>query len=216
MTRPSPIGKVLAALPWARKTTHGWSARCPSHDDRRPSLSIRETSDGTVLVRCFTGCAADAICRAAGLELRDLFPAPQADMRRLPASAPEKARRMSRQEIEAFYRRALDEVRAVRLADEPWSNPEHTVDDQNRARRRTNDCCGTRFQQLRVPWWVRYPHAHDPDWRTCVERAIDELAWSRDADPQRLRRRIEQLPRARAAVIDRAAKILHELARSPS
>jgi DNA primase len=30
-------------------------ARCPAHDDREPSLSIRET-DGKVLVRCHAGC----------------------------------------------------------------------------------------------------------------------------------------------------------------
>ena len=33
----------------------GWIARCPAHDDREPSLSIRE-ADGKVLVRCHGGC----------------------------------------------------------------------------------------------------------------------------------------------------------------
>lgn len=209
----TPIGKLLAALPRARKTAHGWSAHCPAHDDHRPSLSIRETSDGTVLVRCFTGCAADAICRAAGLELRDLFPPPQVNTRRLPATASAKPRRMTRSEIEAFYRQALEDARAGRLADEPWSSPEHTVDDQNRARQRTNEHCGTRFRQVSVPWWVQYPHAHDPAWKACVDRAIDELAWNRDADPQTIRQRIESLPKARAAVIERAAAILRELSK---
>ena len=32
-----------------------WIARCPAHDDREPSLSIRE-ADGKVLVRCHAGC----------------------------------------------------------------------------------------------------------------------------------------------------------------
>ena len=33
----------------------GWKARCPAHDDSKPSLSIRE-ADGKVLVRCHAGC----------------------------------------------------------------------------------------------------------------------------------------------------------------
>ena len=33
-----------------------WMARCPAHDDREPSLSICDTDDGKVLVRCHAGC----------------------------------------------------------------------------------------------------------------------------------------------------------------
>ena len=33
-----------------------WMARCPAHDDREPSLSIRDAEDGKVLVRCHAGC----------------------------------------------------------------------------------------------------------------------------------------------------------------
>lgn len=51
-----------------------WSARCPAHDDKGPSLSVRETTDGRVLVHCFGGCDVDEVVRAVGLELSDLFP----------------------------------------------------------------------------------------------------------------------------------------------
>jgi len=51
-----------------------WKACCPAHDDKSPSLAISETSDGTVLLRCWTGCTAKQIVTAMGLELRDLFP----------------------------------------------------------------------------------------------------------------------------------------------
>lgn len=33
-----------------------WMARCPVHDDRRPSLSISAGRDGKVLVHCHAGC----------------------------------------------------------------------------------------------------------------------------------------------------------------
>jgi putative DNA primase/helicase len=46
------IAKALAG----RKGSGGWMARCPAHDDREPSLSICDGSDGKVLVRCHAGC----------------------------------------------------------------------------------------------------------------------------------------------------------------
>lgn len=51
---------------------HGRSgmARCPAHDDRSPSLSISETRDGRILVKCFAGCPQLAVIdalRARGL-----------------------------------------------------------------------------------------------------------------------------------------------------
>lgn len=51
-----------------------WLARCPSHADRSPSLSIREADDGRVLVHCFVGCSNDDILAALGLTWRDLYP----------------------------------------------------------------------------------------------------------------------------------------------
>jgi hypothetical protein len=50
-----------------------WIARCPAHDDRSPSLSIAEGREGRVLMFCHAGCEIDAIARALGIELRDLF-----------------------------------------------------------------------------------------------------------------------------------------------
>jgi hypothetical protein len=37
-------------------------------------LSIRETDDGLILVHCFGGCETEAIVKAMGLTMRDLFP----------------------------------------------------------------------------------------------------------------------------------------------
>jgi hypothetical protein len=66
---------LLDRLELVRETGPGrWIARCPSHEDRSPSLSIRETDDGTVLIHDFGGCHALDIVQAVGLELSDLFP----------------------------------------------------------------------------------------------------------------------------------------------
>ena len=45
------IAKALGG----RRVGAGWMARCPAHDDRKPSLSIRDI-DGKVLVHCHAGC----------------------------------------------------------------------------------------------------------------------------------------------------------------
>lgn len=78
-TRPhstgSPSATLLPRLERVRELGRGrWMARCPAHDDRSPSLSLRETDDGTMLVRCWAGCGAADVVGAVGLELADLFP----------------------------------------------------------------------------------------------------------------------------------------------
>lgn len=79
---PPPIDKVLQAIDKLdlKRTSawnqHGsWSSQCPAHEDRSPSLSIREVeADGRVLLHCFAGCHVTEICDALGLSLSDLFP----------------------------------------------------------------------------------------------------------------------------------------------
>lgn len=52
------------------------TARCPAHDDKHQSLSIREVRDGRVLVHCFAGCETFYVLAAIGLEFKDLYPEP--------------------------------------------------------------------------------------------------------------------------------------------
>src|SRR5688500_1646021 len=70
-----PAEALVSRLESVRRTSADrWVARCPSHDDRGPSLAVRELSDGRVLVHCFAGCSAHEVVSAAGLALSDLFP----------------------------------------------------------------------------------------------------------------------------------------------
>lgn len=67
--------RLLSRLERVRKTgSDRWIARCPAHDDRGPSLSVRELADGRTLLHCFSGCTADEVLDAAGVEFSDLFP----------------------------------------------------------------------------------------------------------------------------------------------
>jgi putative DNA primase/helicase len=52
----------------AKRTSAGWSAKCPAHDDRTASLSISEGKDDSLLLYCHAGCNFDAILKAAGVE----------------------------------------------------------------------------------------------------------------------------------------------------
>lgn len=71
---------LLARLDRVRKTSPGeWVARCPAHDDRGPSLSIKEAADGRVLIHDFGGCSASDVLAALGLTFSDLFPAGDPD-----------------------------------------------------------------------------------------------------------------------------------------
>jgi len=68
-------GALLSRLDRVRKrTADQWSARCPAHEDKGPSLSVRELPDGRVLLHCFAGCDVGAVVAAVGLDLADLFP----------------------------------------------------------------------------------------------------------------------------------------------
>jgi hypothetical protein len=71
----APIDIVLRGLSGVRQRQPGqWSARCPAHDDRGPSLSVRETSDKAVLLHCFAGCTVNDITALLGLDMADLYP----------------------------------------------------------------------------------------------------------------------------------------------
>ena len=56
--------ETIAKALGGRKAGGGWMARCPAHDDREPSLSIRDADDGKVLVRCHAGCDQEQVIAA--------------------------------------------------------------------------------------------------------------------------------------------------------
>lgn len=66
---------LLSRLDKVKRTGPGrWQARCPAHDDRGPSLSIRELDDGRLLVFDHAGCGVEEVLKAVGCTFDDLFP----------------------------------------------------------------------------------------------------------------------------------------------
>lgn len=70
-----PLNQLLQRLELVKKSGSGFCARCPVHDDRSPSLSIKEGDDGRILMHCHAGCPPQEVVAALGLTMLDLFPA---------------------------------------------------------------------------------------------------------------------------------------------
>ena len=69
-----PVTAVLEKLDRVRRSSDTkWTARCPAHEDRNPSLSVAEGDDGRVLLQCFAGCPTESVVGAIGLRMTDLF-----------------------------------------------------------------------------------------------------------------------------------------------
>lgn len=67
------IENVLCKLKKVRLCGRGYTALCPAHEDKRPSLSIGEGRDGQILLHCHAGCTIQQICDAIGIRVADLF-----------------------------------------------------------------------------------------------------------------------------------------------
>lgn len=82
----SKIDNLLSHLGKARQSgKNAWMCRCPAHDDRTASLTIKEESDGTILINCFAGCGSLQVLNSIGMDYSDLFP--DSDETRRPSRA---------------------------------------------------------------------------------------------------------------------------------
>lgn len=107
-----PLDRLLPHLEGVRWTgREKLIAKCPAHEDRSPSLSVKETDDGTLLVKCWAGCTADEIVSAVGLRLSDLFPRTERTTTRTPGLPAWRRRRL----LEAAEHERL--IRRIALAD---------------------------------------------------------------------------------------------------
>jgi AAA domain len=61
----------------ARQIGSKMMAKCPAHDDKNPSLSIDEGSEGKILLKCWGGCKLEEVLRASQLQIGDLFQNPR-------------------------------------------------------------------------------------------------------------------------------------------
>lgn len=67
------VDAILALLSCPKLCGEGkWRARCPAHDDRVASLSVR-AGERAALLHCFAGCPVKEVCAAIGIKHSDIF-----------------------------------------------------------------------------------------------------------------------------------------------
>ena len=92
------VDELISRLGGVRSRGTGrWSARCPAHGDKSPSLSIREI-DNKILAHCHAGCAISSICEALGISLKDLFIDSAIDPRDMARQRAQRARQRRERE----------------------------------------------------------------------------------------------------------------------
>ncbi len=94
------IADVLLRLSGVKKTgMDSWIAKCPSHQDKSPSLTVKEASGGRILLHCFAGCGTDSVLDAIGLGFADLFAEPLGDFKRerMPVTPTDALRALARE-----------------------------------------------------------------------------------------------------------------------
>jgi putative DNA primase/helicase len=64
---------IIAIALGGKRCGTSFSCRCPAHHDRKPSLSLSQTSGGKILAHCHAGCSQHAVIDA--LKARGLWPA---------------------------------------------------------------------------------------------------------------------------------------------
>ena len=68
------IADLEAKLDKCKRRGDTLMARCPAHEDKTPSLSVKIGDSGDrVVMHCFAGCPTEDIVEKLGLEMRDLF-----------------------------------------------------------------------------------------------------------------------------------------------
>jgi len=69
------LDTILSRLDKVHKTgPNTYRSRCPGHDSKGLTLSIRGEDDGRVLLKCFAGCDFEAVLGAIGVGLDEAFP----------------------------------------------------------------------------------------------------------------------------------------------
>ena len=63
----------IERLEKAKQHGEHWMCLCPGHEDVNPSLQVKSTNDGKILLKCFGGCKTEDVVSAMGLKMSDLF-----------------------------------------------------------------------------------------------------------------------------------------------
>lgn len=110
----SALGRILARAGKHRRSGTGYTACCPAHNDKSPSLSISQGDKGVVL-HCHAGCDHKRIVEAWSLTESDLFDSP---LERGPRKV--ESVDLTLRELADAKRMNLDALRFYQWADADW------------------------------------------------------------------------------------------------
>jgi putative DNA primase/helicase len=105
------LSDLLQAQSNPRKAGRGWLSTCPSHDDRKSSLSFRIVEPAKAIFNCFAGCDNADIIKALGLEFSDLFDV-EIDIENAPITSSEGAKPPTAGMIETLTRYCTEAAEA--------------------------------------------------------------------------------------------------------
>ena len=71
-----PLEKLRSRLENVQQRGDGYRADCPNGHRTKGSLSITESDNGMLLLKCHAGCSALEVLEPIGLQLSDLFERP--------------------------------------------------------------------------------------------------------------------------------------------
>jgi len=161
-------------------------------------------ADGRVLLRDFAGCTSLQIVTALGLHLRDLF-------------LPTQVERIDRSRLTEDPKRAVDfevqrlrDLEAVELGYHPPRLTRHVAV----ARERVGRITGRAFAPIVARWWEVEPGCSDPLWTTLIARVVKERALQCDVTDDEIFAAASSRPTVAFALVDAAAAMLHECART--
>jgi hypothetical protein len=156
-------------------------------------------------VRCFAECKLVDIVAVYGLKIGDLFE----------DAAEFKTRKRDSRPLIVIAEEALQAELSRVIANEAKRlgyEPPLLAMYENRARCAVERRLDVKLTRRPEPWCDVLPHAVDPAWSFCLERALEEYAWRTDVSADWLAANITSTPRARDQILDRAAVLLHEIA----
>jgi hypothetical protein len=150
----------------------GATARCPAHDDREPSLSVK-IGDHAVVLHDFGGCSAQSIVASIGMTMADLFPKTDDAWGRQQDGLRRQMRATPVATTRAMLRRELDRVRAAQRKELGYDSPV-TSRTINEVRVRVGRIVSVELAPVAPFIWECAPHDSDPLWPTLFERALEQ------------------------------------------
>ncbi len=178
--KPDTLAKLIGK---PKRKGRGWVVKCPTHNDKTPSLQIDPGRKAT-LVYCNAGCATSDVLAAVGVTMSQLYHNydPDSNPRTL-------ASRLLKQTLNRQKVRTVDELMPCQTLEDVlyrvvWAPPEVWAEVGGRWQQRLSEP----FTQIMEDWWFRVTNGiigdllaerieRGYDWNIGRQRAMEARLW---------------------------------------